>query len=225
MPIASDPCQAGQVGERPFDGDPASAPDVAAWRHDERQRLRAERCDLSPAMVENITARITGHLAQILAPLDPSRLIIGATWPITGEPDLIPFLATLHHRGATIALSVCVKPPEAMRFRRWSPGVAMEQGLWNLPVPPASAGEVAPNLVILPLLGWDSACNRLGFGTGYVDRTLAKYPDVFAIGVGLHSAQLSTIHPLPHDRALNLIVTEQGVAAGSPPLPSFPSAV
>lgn len=222
MPLSSDPCQAGQIGERPFTGDPASALDVAAWRHDERQRLRAERAELTPAMVASITDRITDHLARILAPLDPARLVIGASWPITGEPDLLPFLATLRQRGAVIALSVCVKPPEAMRFRRWSPGSVMEKGLWNLPVPPASAGEVVPNLLIAPLLGWDDACHRLGFGTGYFDRTLAHTPEAFAIGVGLHSARLSTIHPLPHDRPLGLILSECGVEAGSPPLPSFP---
>ncbi len=224
MPIASDPCQAGHIGERPFTGDPASATGIAAWRHDERQRLRAERAELSPAMRAGITGRITTHLAAVLAPLNASRLVIGASWPITGEADLMPFLSTLREKGAVIALSVCVKPPEAMRFRRWSPGAVMERGLWNLPVPPASAGEVVPNLLLAPLLGWDDACNRLGFGTGYFDRTLAANPQAFAIGLGLHSARLSTIHPQAHDRPLDLILTEQGVAAGTPPLPSFPDA-
>ena len=221
MPLSSDPCQAGQIGERPFDGDAASATDIAAWRYDERQRLRAERAALTPAMVANITGRITACLTEILAPLDASRLIIGASWPITGEPDLMPFLATLRQRGAILSLSACVKPPAAMRFRRWTPGAPLEHGLWNLPVPPASAGEVTPNLLIAPLLGWDGACNRLGFGTGYFDRTLADLtPRLFVIGVGLHSSRLSTIHPQPHDRRMDMIVTECGVEAGSPPLPS-----
>lgn len=221
MPLSSDPCQATQIGERPFTGDPSSPLDVAAWRYDERQRLRAERKALTPAMVASVTDRIVTCQTELLAPLDASRLIVGASWPISGEPDLIPFLATLRQRGAVVSLSSSVKPPAAMRFRRWTPNAPLERGLWNLPVPPASAGEVIPNLLIAPLLGWDDACNRLGFGTGYFDRTLdhmTHHP--FAIGVGLHSARLSTIHPLPHDRRLDLIVTECGVEAGSPPLPS-----
>lgn len=221
MPLSSNPCQADQIGERPFTGDPSDPLDVAAWRHDERQRLRAERTEMTPAMMANVTARITEALAQVLAPLDIARLVIGASWPITGEPDLLPFLATLRPRGAVLALSACVKPPEAMRFRRWTPGAVMERGLWNLPVPPASAGEVVPNLLIAPVLGWAGDGHRIGFGTGYFDRTLAAMdPRPFAIGVGLHAARLSTIHPLPHDRALDLILTECGIEAGSPPLPS-----
>lgn len=221
MPLSSDPCQAARISEGPFTGDPASPLDVAAWRHAERQRLRAERKALTPAMAATITDRIATCLTEVLAPLDASHLIIGASWPIPGEPDLMPFLTTLHQRGAVLSLSSCVKPPAAMRFRRWTPGAPLERGLWNLPVPPASAGEVTPNLLIAPLLGWDDACHRLGFGTGYFDRTLADFDaPPFSIGVGLHSARLSTIHPLPHDKRLDLIVTERGIAAGSPPLPS-----
>lgn len=172
-------------------------------------------------MLATITARITATLAELLAPLDAARLIIGAYWPITGEPDLMPFLASLRPRGAILSLSACVTPPEAMRFRRWTPGAVMERGLWNLPVPPAAAGEVTPNLLVAPVLGWDDACHRIGFGTGYFDRTLAQmHPPPFAIGVGLHSARLTTIRPLPHDRRMDLIVTERGVVAGNPPLPS-----
>lgn len=224
MPLSSNPCQARHIGERPFTGDPASPLDVAAWRYDERQRLRAERAALTPAMLASVTARITASLTEIMAPLllkappDAAQPIIGASWPITGEPDLMPFLATLRQRGAILSLSACVKPPSAMRFRRWTPGAPLERGLWNLPVPPASAGEVTPNLLIVPLLGWDSACHRLGFGTGYFDRTLAQMtPRPFAIGVGLASARLSTTHPLPHDMPLDMIVTECGIETGTPP--------
>lgn len=226
MPLASDPCQADCIGERPFAGDPASPVDVAAWRRGELQRLRSERADLTPAMVAQVSERVSAHLADILSPLDASRLIIGASWPISGEPDLLPFLATLRPRGAVLSLSVCAHPPEAMRFRRWTPGAVMERGLWNLPVPPPSAGEVTPTLLIAPLLGWDGDGHRLGFGSGYFDRTLSCLaPRPFAIGIGLHAARLATIHPQPHDRRFDLIVTECGIEAGSPPLPSRPDMV
>lgn len=220
MPLSSDPCQADHIGEHPFTGDPAHASEVADWRHGERRRLRRERAALSPAMISNISDRIMETLRALFAPLDLARLTIGASFPVRGEADPLPLLVSLRSAGATLALSACTDPPEPMRYRRWCEGAELEQGLWNLPVPPASAGEVVPNLVVIPLLGWDAACHRLGFGTGYVDRTLAQGARPYAIGIGLQSAQLSTIHPLPHDRALNLIVTECGVQAGRAPAPS-----
>lgn len=220
MPLSSDPCQADHIGERRFSGDPARAPDVAEWRQGERSRLRRERAALTPAMMENISERIMQTLRALIALLDPAHLTIGASYPVRGEADPLPLLVSLRKAGATLALSVCTDPPEPMRYRRWTEGADLEQGLWNLPVPPASAGEILPNLLLVPLLGWDVARHRLGFGTGYVDRTLAQGPRPFAIGFGLQSARLSTIHPLPHDRALDLIVTECGVQAGRPPVPS-----
>ncbi|MBC2836917.1 5-formyltetrahydrofolate cyclo-ligase [Paragemmobacter straminiformis] len=220
MTLSSDPCQADHIGERPFAGDATSAADVSAWRQAERRRLRQERAGLTPSMLQNISERIIATLQDLLAPFDPATLTIGASWPVRGEPDPLPLLAHLRSQGATLGLSVCVDPPEAMRYRLWTAGTPLEPGLWNLPVPPAPSGEIRPNLVLVPLLGWDGDGHRLGFGTGYVDRTLARSPQVYAIGFGLQSARLSTIHPLPHDRALDLVVTECGIEAGRRPAPS-----
>ena len=64
--------------------------------------------------------------------------------------------------------------------------------------------------MIAPLLGFDRARYRLGNGRGYFDRTLAVLRDrPFVIGVGYASSELETIHPQPHDIAMNLILTER----------------
>ena len=96
-------------------------------------------------------------------------------------------------------------------FRAWSPGTNMVRGDWNVPVPPAEAEQVVPAVVLAPLVGWDAAGYRLGYGGGYFDRTLAALsPCPFAIGVGLQQAQLETINPQPDDIRLDAIITENG---------------
>jgi 5-formyltetrahydrofolate cyclo-ligase len=58
---------------------------------------------------------------------------------------------------------------------------------------------------------WDGPA-ILGYGGGYFDRTLAaRSPRPVTIGVGFQAAQLDTIHPQPHDIALDVIVTEAGL--------------
>ena len=85
------------------------------------------------------------------------------------------------------------------------------QGFWKIPVP-ADGPEVVPDLTLAPLVGWDPAGFRLGYGGGYFDRTLAKLgPRPFTIGIGLQAARLATIFPQPHDIPLNVILTEAGV--------------
>ena len=87
----------------------------------------------------------------------------------------------------------------------------MQRGFWNIPVP-AERRVVKPDVLVIPLVGYDAAGFRLGYGGGYYDRTLAALvPRPFCIGVGFDDAQLETIHPQPHDIPMNLIVTERRV--------------
>jgi 5-formyltetrahydrofolate cyclo-ligase len=68
--------------------------------------------------------------------------------------------------------------------------------------------------VLAPLVGFDAAKYRLGYGGGYFDRTLAVLqPRPFAIGIGFQFTRLATVHPQPHDLAMDAIVTEAGVFA------------
>jgi 5,10-methenyltetrahydrofolate synthetase len=86
----------------------------------------------------------------------------------------------------------------------------MERGFWNIPVP-AEGPTVVPDITLSPVVGWDAAGNRLGYGGGYFDRTLAALaPRPLAIGVGLCAARIATIFPQPHDIAMQVIVTETG---------------
>ena len=95
-------------------------------------------------------------------------------------------------------------------FREWWPGIRMP-GVWGIPVP-AEGDAVLPDVLVAPLVGFDAAGYRLGYGGGYYDRTLAALPDrPPAIGVGFEPSWMKTIHPQPHDIPMSLIVTEQRV--------------
>jgi hypothetical protein len=66
--------------------------------------------------------------------------------------------------------------------------------------------------LIAPIVGFDAAHYRLGYGGGFFDRTLAKF-DAAAIGIGYGMFRLATIHPQPHDIRMAAIVTEESVLA------------
>ena len=80
---------------------------------------------------------------------------------------------------------------------------------------------MAPDLVWVPLLGFDSAGYRLGYGGGYYDRTLGRaLPRPFAVGIGYERVRLASIRPQPHDIPMDAIVTEAGVVFERPtPIP------
>jgi 5-formyltetrahydrofolate cyclo-ligase len=208
--LASSPCMLHELDPegRPR-VDPEQALDVARWRKVERKRLIAERCALSQDFRTKQTLAITHAIDQILAAT--SLLSVSVYWPIRGEFDLRPWIRALWQRGVRIALPVAVALDQPLVFREWCPHTRLAHGLWNIPYP-AEGAVVVPNAVIAPLVGFDAACYRLGYGGGFFDRTLATLsPKPVAIGIGYPGAEVSTIFPQPHDVPMDWIVTGSSV--------------
>ncbi len=214
---ASPPCLAANIAPDYFDPlcvDPEQARDVARWRRAERVRLRAERQALSVEARAAASAALSAHLQDLLRLCfgDMRDRLISAYWPIKGEPDLRPLMADLHAAGVLVALPLVEVKQAPLVFRRWTPETRMVRGDWNIPVPPPEAEVVTPPVVLAPLVGWDRAGYRLGYGGGYFDRTLAHLaPRPFVVGIGLQAAKLATIYPQPYDIRLDAILTEEGL--------------
>jgi 5,10-methenyltetrahydrofolate synthetase len=203
---ASSPCLLHELGP---DGtprvDPQQVRDVARWRKAERERLIGARCALSEAYRSEQALAIARAMDRILATVPLGT--VSAYWPIRGEPDLRAWLGSLSMRGVRVALPVAVALGQPLVFREWHPRARLVRGLWKIPYP-ADGAEVVPNVVIAPLVGFDGACYRLGYGGGFFDRTLAQsHPRPLVIGVGYACGELRTIYPQPHDVPMDWIVT------------------
>jgi 5-formyltetrahydrofolate cyclo-ligase len=137
--------------------------------------------------------------------------VLGFCWPIRGEFDVRGIAKQFLACGGQIALPVAVQKSAALEFWKWHPGMPMQTGIWNIPIP-KERDVVIPDVVIAPLVGFDKSAFRLGYGGGYFDRTLAAAaPRPYAIGLGYADSVLQTIHPQPHDIPMNLIVTDESV--------------
>ena len=104
-----------------------------------------------------------------------------------------------------------VEKRQPLEFWSWHPGMTLARGVWNIPIP-VGRNPVQPTVLLVPLVGFDSAGYRLGHGGGYYDRTLATFiAKPFTIGIGYEIGRLETIHPQPHDVPMDAIVTERRV--------------
>lgn len=211
---ASPPCLAGEIAPDYFDPlavDAQQAHDVALWRKAKRLECLNYRKSLPQAALQAAAQGIALGLDAVVEEMlgDVRGKVISGYWPIKSEPDLRFWLAGLAERGAITALPVVVKRFAPLVFRPWRPGDAMVRGDWSIPVP-VTEEEVQPDLALAPLVGWDAAGYRLGYGGGYFDRTLAQRKPL-VLGVGFDATELPTIYPQPHDIPLDRIVTETAV--------------
>jgi 5,10-methenyltetrahydrofolate synthetase len=168
--------------------------------------MASRRAALAGAEHEALSARIVAHALATL----PKPRVAAFCWPIKHEPDVRPLLANWRSADVRAALPVVVAESEALRFREWSPDSRLEADRYGIPTP--SAGEwLTPDLILLPLNGFDGAGYRLGYGGGYFDRTLAALsPRPLAVGVGFEINRVASIRPEAHDQRLDWIITENG---------------
>lgn len=183
---------------------------IADWRRAERSRLLAARKEPDRDAYVRWSEAIELHLVEQLSGFTPK--LLGAYWPHRDEYDPMPLAAWHAGRNGDVALPAVVARGQPLEYRPWSPDVPMAPGRFSFGIPePVNGPAVVPNLMLVPLLGFDAAGYRLGYGGGYFDRTLAAWlvrPKT--IGVGFEIGRLPTIHPQPHDIPLDMIVTEAG---------------
>jgi 5-formyltetrahydrofolate cyclo-ligase len=180
---------------------------VRNFRKAIRTELLERRKALSFHDRQAFAEALTAHL---LAALDLNAYsVLGIYWPIRGELDLRDFARRHIEAGRTVALPVVVAKNAPVEFWQWDPHTPMQRGCWDIPVP-AERRSVVPDALLIPLVGYDAAGYRLGYGGGYYDRTLAALtPRPLCIGVGYDESALATIQPQPHDVPMDLIVTER----------------
>jgi 5,10-methenyltetrahydrofolate synthetase len=188
--------------------------ELIAWRKSERARLLRERSALSEETLAGMRSRMDTHIERTFP--DLVHGVLAFCWPYKNEYDVRHLAAALRRRGAKTAMPVVVAPKTPLIFREWHPGVKLADGPLGIPYP-LESGEVQPDHVLLPMVGWDGDGYRLGYGGGFFDRTLAaiaRRPRV--IGVAYEQAYLKTIRPQPHDIPVDFVVTERGVYRREP---------
>jgi 5-formyltetrahydrofolate cyclo-ligase len=187
---------------------PAPDRDPKKALREEARAARRAACDrfgtrIGPILAANFFARFS----------HPRGYDFAGYWPIREEADIRPLLTALHERGHRLALPRVVRRGAPLRFLRWRPGDCLAPGYAGIPEPAADGEEIVPDVLLVPLLGFDRAGRRLGYGGGFYDRTLGalrRRGAVEAIGIGYSEQEVDSLPPGDHDEPLDWIVTELG---------------
>ena len=150
---------------------------------------------------------------------------IAAFWSTADEPPLQPLLHQwVEEHGLSVTLPVVDKPDAPLTFRQWSPEQTLQTGPYGIQEPTDGDEAPPPDIVLVPTLGFTRQGDRVGYGKGYYDRTLAALKaqghQFTTIGIAWACGDLSGQHytPAPHDLRLDSILTDKGWAVPAPVL-------
>ncbi|HEY8579817.1 MAG TPA: 5-formyltetrahydrofolate cyclo-ligase [Beijerinckiaceae bacterium] len=136
---------------------------------------------------------------------------VAVFWPIGTEVDTLPLLAALDYHEFVTGLPVAGAMGTPLVFRRWRQGQPLTEGAMRIPEPPASAPQMRPDLLFVPLAAFDRRGFRLGYGGGYYDATLARLRAAGgapAIGLAFACQEIARVPEEAHDEPLDLVLTE-----------------
>ena len=182
---------------------------------DQKAALREGLIQARPAVGPSEQAYdFMAEAVRAMMPAGGCRL--AAYLPIRRELDPLPIAERLDHY--PIALPRTPQTPGPLDFRLWSPGQPLDEGRFKTREPAADAPPLADEciLMLLPLVGFDSRCYRLGYGGGFYDRSLARFRerDQRVIAVGLAYDEQHCPDPLPieaTDERLHSVITPTAV--------------
>ena len=197
-----------------------------------RSRLKQRRAALPSQDRDRGALLIRGRLYTWLA-TNRTRLresgrpdiqTIAAFWSMADEPALQALLRQWAADDTlTVSLPVVTAPGQPLQFRTWTPDTPMTPGAYGILEPEGPAAP-APDIVLVPTLGYTRQGDRLGYGGGYYDRTLAALKAAghtfTTVGVAWAAGDLTgeTYAPAAHDIPLDTILTDKGWAVPAPEL-------
>ncbi|TYC60484.1 5-formyltetrahydrofolate cyclo-ligase [Rhodobacterales bacterium] len=144
----------------------------------------------------------------------PERAIVSGFWPIRDEIDPRPLMDLLRRRGHELCLPAIAEPH--LMFRKLERGAELISAGFGTLEPPTDAQQLVPDVLLMPLAAFDASGNRIGYGKGHYDKTIAALEQtkpLLCIGLAFAVQEVDRVPAEAHDKPLNGIMTETGYRA------------
>ena len=152
------------------------------------------------------------EISKILKKNKSIGKIVGGYYPYNYEIDDLEILDLLEKKQFNISLPIINKNNQ-MNFFKWSNNDPLKINKFGIPEP-VSSRIFYPDILFVPLVGYDSNFNRLGYGGGFYDRyieKIEKIKHVIKIGLAFSSQKITSIPTNNYDKKLDFIITEKEI--------------
>jgi len=181
-----------------------------------RREALARRDALPPAE----RARAAEIIAARVFPVAVAAgAIVSGFSPMKSEINPVPLMRQLADVGVQLALPAVAGKGKPLIMRAWTFGEPLAAGVWGIREPKSEAPEVAPDILIVPLLAFDRRGHRIGYGAGYYDLTIAALrarKPITAIGIAFAAQEIDAVPNTPRDARLDYVLTEKEIIMPEP---------
>ena len=141
-----------------------------------------------------------------------NKINIGGYYPVNSEIGCLDILEKLEKENFKISLPV-IKKKNNMNFFEWSLKDTLKVSNLGIPEPLAKK-KVYPDVLIVPLIGFDKNKFRLGYGGGFYDRYITKVIKIkkmITVGFAFSFQETIKIPTNEFDQKLDIILTNKGI--------------
>jgi 5-formyltetrahydrofolate cyclo-ligase len=184
---------------------PPSSPEKMALR----RRLRASRAaHVSELERAGLRPDVEAEAAQRVLARIPAGASVAVYHAFKNELDPASLAGLLTANGHSLALPHIAPDGVTMRFLSWVPGDPLASTAFGI-LQPVTGQDVAPAVVLTPLVGFDRQGGRIGQGAGHYDRAFAALPGAVRIGYAWSVQEIDAVPHDPWDVRLHAIATER----------------
>jgi len=184
--------------------------DLQRAKSELRDAAHQKRAALSPSF--RTEAALAAAETFVAAVPIKSGQVVSLYWAIRDELSTEPLLIQLMDEGHQVCLPVVLGSEQPLEFRLWEQGQPLAPSGFGTLAPQVGAPVVVPDVMVLPMLGFDAQGNRLGYGAGYYDRTIANIDKPLTlVGYAFGVQEVDVMPAEPHDKPLDMVVSETGV--------------
>ena len=134
---------------------------------------------------------------------------LGGYYPCYHEIDDLEILKYLRTKSANISLPV-IRKNNQMDFFEWTNKEPLKINKFGI-AEPISAKKIYPDVIFVPLVGYDKNLNRLGYGGGFYDRYIEKIKKIIKIGLAFSYQELKVVPVSVLDKKLDFVITEKEI--------------
>ena len=134
---------------------------------------------------------------------------VGGYYPCNHEIDDLDMLNFLRNKSSNISLPV-IRENNQMDFFEWTNKEPLKINKFGI-AEPISAKKIYPDVIFVPLVGYDKNLNRLGYGGGFYDRYIEKINKIIKIGLAFSYQELKVVPVSVLDKKLDFVITEKEI--------------